>query len=203
MIDNIYPLMILAVITSFMGFCVENLWLLFTKGYMDNRNMKLPFLFGYGLAVTGFYVVLGIPSEFIAGRIASENMRVFCYFAITVLLVSLGEICVGFFTEKYFGFYYWNYEKLPLHFTRYTSLPTSCGFSLIITTFMNKCFMPLLTVLEKIPTYFLRPVALLLFIAIALDFVKSFRIMHRTGKPNVTRVWYPKGRPKSLRIKRT
>ena len=32
---------------SFLGFCVENLWLAITKGYMDNRNMLFPFLFGY------------------------------------------------------------------------------------------------------------------------------------------------------------
>lgn len=46
---------LMAVLVSFLGFVVEDGWLALTKGYIDNRNMHLPFLFGYGIAMVGLY----------------------------------------------------------------------------------------------------------------------------------------------------
>lgn len=34
---------LMAVLVSFLGFVVEDGWLALTKGYIDNRNMHLPF----------------------------------------------------------------------------------------------------------------------------------------------------------------
>ena len=39
-------IILMATVVSFLGFVVENVWLAFTKGYIDNRNMALPFLLG-------------------------------------------------------------------------------------------------------------------------------------------------------------
>lgn len=57
-------------IISFLGFCVENVWLAFTQKCIDNRNMSLPFLLGYGLAVVGIYFIFrtlknGFPKSFL------------------------------------------------------------------------------------------------------------------------------------------
>ena len=69
---------------------------------------------------------------------------IICFF-----LVSIGEILLGFFVEKTGHFYYWNYSSIPLHFTKYTSVPTSLGFALIITLFMNYAYVPLLKKIKK------------------------------------------------------
>ena len=53
---------LMIVVSSFIGFVVENLWLWETKGYIDNRNMNLPFLLGYGLACFLVFVLLGTPN---------------------------------------------------------------------------------------------------------------------------------------------
>lgn len=45
-------------IISFLGYCVENIWLAVTQQYINNRNMYLPFLLGYGLTVVGIYLIL-------------------------------------------------------------------------------------------------------------------------------------------------
>ena len=50
-IYDIYSLGIMVAVISFLGFCLENLWLAATKGFIDNRNMHLPFLMGYGVFV--------------------------------------------------------------------------------------------------------------------------------------------------------
>ena len=75
----------LIVIVSFLGFCLENVWLALRKGYIDNRNMYLPFLFGYGLAVSGGYLVFGLPD--------AEHLE--RYWITVFIAVSVGEILLG------------------------------------------------------------------------------------------------------------
>lgn len=48
---GLYQILIMTALVSFLGWCLENLWLLFRKGYADNRNMTFPFLLGYGAAI--------------------------------------------------------------------------------------------------------------------------------------------------------
>ncbi|MBQ5332468.1 MAG: hypothetical protein J6K92_04325, partial [Oscillospiraceae bacterium] len=60
---DIYSLGIMLALISFLGFLLENLWLAATKGFVDNRNMRLPFLMGYGVLVTGMYLLLGTPEN--------------------------------------------------------------------------------------------------------------------------------------------
>ena len=89
---------------SFLGFCVENLWLAITKGYMDNRNMLFPFLFGYGLAVAAIYLVFGTPRNLVVlGKeitVANENTEILLYSLIVMTVISLGEIILGKTVEK-------------------------------------------------------------------------------------------------------
>ena len=60
---SVYELFVMTALISFLGFDLENIWLLFTKGFMDNRSMHLPFLFGYGLLVMGMYCIFGTPQH--------------------------------------------------------------------------------------------------------------------------------------------
>ena len=60
---SFYDYAALIVAVSFLGFCLENLWMLFRNKQMDNRNMNFPFLLGYGLAILLIYFVLGIPTK--------------------------------------------------------------------------------------------------------------------------------------------
>ena len=120
---TVYDYFLMMSLISFLGFLLENIWISVRKGYVDNRNMNLPFLLGYGIAVMFIYFVLGVP----------DKSNAFLYCVICFIIVSLGEILLGTVVEKICGIHYWDYTSLPLHFTRYTSLFTSIGFSLIIT----------------------------------------------------------------------
>lgn len=134
-------------VVSFLGFLVENIWLSVTKGYIDNRNMCLPFLIGYGLAIAAIYIMFGTPRKMLLfGKslmIKSRILKIFLYFLIVMVCVCLGEILLGKTVEKICHFYWWDYSRLPLHITRYTSIPTSAAFSLLILTFMDHIFEPL------------------------------------------------------------
>ena len=136
---DFYSTGIMIAFISFLGFLLENIWLAFTKGYIDNRNMKFPFLFGYGLLVVAMHMLLGTPAEFAAKLpfpgITKRFSRLI-YFLTVMLIVSAGEIFLGTFMEKLCGIEYWNYSWIPMHFTKYTSLPTSIGFALVITVLL-------------------------------------------------------------------
>lgn len=93
---SFYTLGIMSAIIAFLGFILENIWLAFTKGYVDNRNMSMPFLFGYGMAVISIYSVFGLPQDMtLFGRIAVGRHSGALYFTAVFFAVSIGEIVLG------------------------------------------------------------------------------------------------------------
>lgn len=167
---------------SFLGFVVENIWLAVTKGYIDNRNMNLPFLLGYGLALAAVYLAFGIPSEtpffsFLPGR-----ARLVFYFLLTSLCVSAGEIALGKTTERLCGIAYWNYSWIPLHITKYTSIPTSIGFGAMITLFMEHCFRPLMAAISRLDQQVLRVLALALMVMLTADYLYCYGQMMKNRR---------------------
>lgn len=181
--ENILALFMMIALISFLGFVVENLWLAATKGYMDNRNMRFPFLLGYGLAVLAIYLLFGTPEKLcivghtlaIDNEIASYSM----YFVIVMICISVGEIVLGTIVEKTCHFYWWDYSKLPLHITRYTSIPTSVGFTLIIVLFMGIVFMPLYEWFLSWNQKILAVVSIGLMIIMVIDFAYSAYYMFK------------------------
>ncbi len=145
--NQIAALCLIITVISFLGFWVENVWLAVTKGFMDNRNMCLPFLVGYGLAVAFIFLLFGIPEELrfftIPVRIQRRKLRLLVYFGIVGFCISLGEQVLGTIMEKVCGIVWWDYTRLPLHITKYTSVPTTLAFGSMITFFMDCCFWPL------------------------------------------------------------
>lgn len=180
---NICVFILAATVVSLMGWIVENIWLALTKGYIDNRSMTLPFLLGYGLFIVALYLVIGTPqslSLLMKGTDRTSQQRcILVYFLISMVLVSIGEVILGTLVERVCGFSYWNYEQIPLHITKYTSLPTSSGFALGITIFMEKFFLPLLDLLAKLPFRLSCILALVFGISLTADFWVSFVKMYR------------------------
>ena len=183
--SNTYSLLIMVAIISFLGYNLENIWLAVTKGFIDNRNMSFPFLLGYGLFVVGLYLVAGTPKS--PGLILTEkrNHRRALYFFVSMIIISVGEIILGFTVEKFFGFEYWNYTALPLHITKYTSIPTSIGFSFLLTLFMDKFFEPLLTQIDRIPRGKAKIIGIILAVIMVVDFIASFVNMYITRSANI------------------
>lgn len=184
---DIYSLTLAAAVISFLGFALENIWLALRKGFMDNRNMTLPFLLGYGLLVTGIYAVMGTPEEMhiVIPPKTPTQLQYVIYFLLSAVIVSIGEIILGKTVEHIFGFEYWNYESLPLHITKYTSVPTSLGFALIITIFMGRCFPRIMEFILSFDADTVQMIALILGTALTADFICSFAKMYKTRSLNV------------------
>ena len=174
-----------------MGFCVENVFIGLSHGFIDNRNMILPFLLGYGLSIFAFYSLFGTPVEplYFKEKIHFKTKwgsTLYC-FLIAFLGVSIGEILVGYATEWTCDIIWWNYTAIPLHLTRYTSVPTSLGFALLITIFMKYCFTPLMNAFSKIHSKVLSSVAVALIIILSIDTLNSAIYMFRMN--NTLHLW--------------
>lgn len=172
-------------IISFLGYCVENIWIALTQRYINNRNMYLPFLLGYGLTVVGIYLIFGTPGKWLKRRPANKCLIYLAYFLLMMVLVSIGEIILGTAVEYFCGFTYWNYENLPFHFTKYTSLFTSMGFAGIIEFFMEYLMEPILMKVQQIPKMTLQILAVSLIVLLVGDYLLSFRNMYIHKKPNL------------------
>lgn len=165
---------VMIALVSFLGFVVENIWLAVTKGYIDNRNMNLPFLLGYGLALAALYLLFGIPSETPFFSSLPGRVRLIPHFLLSALCVSAGEIVLGRVTERLCGIEYWNYSWIPLHITKYTSVPTSTGFGAMITLFMEHCFRPLMAAISRIDERVLLVSAPVLLVALTVDYLYCY-----------------------------
>ena len=181
-----YALILVVITVSFFGFCIENIFMSFRWGHMDNRNSVLPFILGYGLSMLGIYLLFGTPlsPKFFTNPLAlnGELARGIYYFAIAFLCVSIGEIVIGQITEWVCGVVWWNYSTIPLHLTKYTSVPTSIGFALIITIFMKYGFYPLWSLFSKMKYQTLVFISISLLIVITLDTLNSmlYMLSHRS-----------------------
>lgn len=175
---NILDLGIMVAIISFLGFVVENVWLAITKGYMNNRNMNAPFLLGYGLVVLFLYFVLGTPANPVKWGLLrktySKKIQYIVYFLCSFMVVCIGEIILGTIVEWLCGFEYWNYSNIPMHITKYTSIPTSTGFATMITFFMGECFTPLMNWITRLHSIWLRGISVGLMVIMISDFLISF-----------------------------
>ena len=96
-------------------------------------------------------------------------------------MVSLGEIVMGTVVEKTCGVCYWDYSTLPFHFTRYTSLFTSMGFALIITTFMRNVFPVITEFLIIHDGIFTEDFCMAGLTAVCVDHIASFLSIYRSG----------------------
>ncbi len=165
------------VLVSFLGFCVENIWLSVVFGYVDNRNMCLPFLLGYGLAMVAIYAMFGTPKQprffAICIRLESGVLRTLIYWMFTCLCVMIGEIALGTFVEKVCDIIWWDYTTLPLHITKYTSIPTTIAFGTLITAFMGIFFSPIYTYFSQHQSKAMAIAACLFMILLVIDFSKS------------------------------
>lgn len=178
---NIYELGIMAVVISFLGFVVENIWLFLTKGYINNRNMNLPFLLGYGLLILAMYFCLGTPENMMLPKSIKKKLpktvRYILYFLCAMIIVSISEIILGKIVERLCSFEYWNYAEIPFHITKYTSVPTSAAFATMITFFMGVCFEPMMNLILKMDYRWIQVISITMMFLLTLDFLVSFGIM--------------------------
>ena len=108
---------VMLTLVSFLGFLIENTWIVLTEGFVDNRNMNAPFLIGYGVIVLLIYRFMGTPEQLTGilqfARGWTRHGRISLYFLTSFFVVCSVEILTGYVVEKVCSLYYWSYEALP------------------------------------------------------------------------------------------
>ncbi len=168
---------LLITIVSFLGYMVETVFVAMTDGYIDNRNMLLPFLLGYGLAMAGIYGAFGTPTapRFFGIRLNCRRAAwgVLYYFGVVFLAVSAGEALMGIFVEACFDITWWDYSSIPLHVTKFTSVPTSLAFTALVMLFMHAFFERIYRACQRMNRTVLYVLALVFMVLLAADFMIS------------------------------
>lgn len=186
---SIGTVLTMAAAVSFLGFVIEDIWLALTRGYINNRNMTIPFLFGYGIAVIAIAFFVGTPQKYSLKALdrlfKSQHSRIIVYYCISFIVVTMGEEITGTTFRRVFGFDYWSYRNIPFHITKYTTFITSTGFALGVTAFMGIFYTPMMNLIEKIPKKVSIPLGTVLFIITFTDFIYSFIKMYVTGTYNI------------------
>lgn len=187
-VKELFAFLMMISIVSFMGFWIENLFISVTKGYIDNRNMLFPFLLGYGLALAAIYVVFGTPStfRFLSFNIPVKSIRIkrILYTLTVMLCICVGEIILGTAVEKMCGFHWWDFSGIPLHITRYTSIPTSFAYAVMISFFMEKVYLDLFDRLLTVNVTALGICSVTLTVLTVYDFFYSSLKFYKNKAPH-------------------
>ena len=174
---NVYALIMVMVVVSLLGFCVESIFTGFMHGFLNNKNMVLPFLWGYGLAILLLYVLFGTPECPLwftkPTNFTSRTEKYVYYFIIAFFGMCIGEIILGYLVEATCNIVWWDYSILPLNITKYTSVPTSTGFASLIFIFMRYIFNPLLDRFSSMNYTALKFIAISFATVLTLDMINS------------------------------
>lgn len=171
------------IVASFIGFIVENTWLAFRFGYVDNRGMLFPFIFGYGVAIIAVYLLFGLPSDplFFGKPYRSDHNKDLKYILCIMASVCIGESLLGNIVEQISGVHWWDYTGIPFHIGEYTSLPTSFGFALIIYLFMKNAYTPICHYANEMDAHHHARIIAVLMGFIIFDYLFSTIFMVRHG----------------------
>ena len=188
---NVYALIMVMVVVSLLGFCVESLFTVFMHGFLNNKNMVLPFLWGYGLAILLLYVLFGTPECPLwftkPTNFTSRTEKYVYYFIIAFFGVCIGEIILGYLVEATCNIVWWDYSILPLNITKYTSVPTSTGFASLIFIFMRYIFNPLLDRFSSMNYTALKFIAISFATVLTLDMINS--AIYMVIKRHTLQIW--------------
>lgn len=142
---------VLAIVFSALGWIVENTFRVIANGKIDNRFHILPFIPVYGFIAFAVYI-LGSPDDekFFGYKLTKNKVLSNIIYILTLaFFVTFGELIVGNTIEYLCGAKLWNYNNIPLHWTRYTSLPTTLGFSVGGYLILKVFYYPILNYLKE------------------------------------------------------
>lgn len=151
------------IVVAFMGWVGENIFrcIVSETHTIDNRFMILPFIAPYGLAVFAAYYILGTPNkmrifkkEIFRENTKKDHILSYVFYSLTIFItIALGEIVVGTIYEAITGLTLWNYSNIPLHITKFTSIPTTSAITLIAVLLMRFAFEPFMNLMERKMNY--------------------------------------------------
>ncbi|MBP3635765.1 MAG: putative ABC transporter permease [Bacilli bacterium] len=160
-------LFILFIMYSFVGWSIEVVGILITKGKFVNRG----FLLGPYCPVYGFG---GILMVLLLSRYIDD---VITLFIMCILLFSILEYITSFIMEKLFNARWWDYTKYKFNINGRICLETMVPFGFCGIFFMYVVNPFLISLINKIPDVILIITSLILFVLLVIDISISSNTM--------------------------
>ena len=146
-----YDLVILFVLVSFLGWCMETIYFRIRWGAFSDRGfLTLPLCTIYGSCILAVYLLMGTPTS---GRLRSLFERAkrlpvllrslsyvglyAIYFMAAALIPTIAEFFVALFFDKVFGIVLWNYSYYRFDICGYICLEMTLVWGILITAAMR------------------------------------------------------------------
>ena len=146
-----YDLVILFVLVSFLGWCMETIYFRIRWGAFSDRGfLTLPLCTIYGSCIMAVFLVMGTPT---GGRLKSlfehaKRLPVLLrsisyvglyamYFAAAALIPTIAEFFVALFFDKVFGIVLWDYSYYRFDVCGYICLEMTLVWGIMITAAMR------------------------------------------------------------------
>ena len=166
------------IVFSFLGWLWETAYIRVATGEWHDRGfMTLPFCPIYGSGVLLSYFVMGTPQEprGILKRVTGSYRRYALYLLLAFVVPTAVEYAIGFFFDKAFSIRLWSYVGRPLNANGYICFPVSIVWAVALTLVMRFVFPFIKKCAFRIPDTLALSLAVILFIALAVDTVVIFK----------------------------
>lgn len=172
------------------GWVAENIMRFIMVGTLDARFYVLPFISAYGCIPFAFHAFLRSPSDirFFGKKLPIRNERAYkiltniiAYISM-LLFVFVVELAIGHLWDYLFDVQLWDYRWYPMHFTRYTSVPTTLVLGSIGFVLFKTAYKWLLGCFSRFSYTWIKVLATVLWILIALDTINMILYMAVMGE---------------------
>lgn len=191
-----FHLVILFMLLSFMGWCMETIYFLIDwNDFTDRGFLSLPFCTIYGCSLVAIYLIIGTPT---GGRLKSLFLRAkklpvfpkilsyaglyLIYFLFAALIPSIAEFFTGLFFDKVFGVVLWDYSYHTYDLYGYVCLEMTIVWGVVITLAMSTVWPLLEKLILLIPRRAAKAVAITLIALLSADFIFNFSYLCAKGK---------------------
>lgn len=191
-----FHLVILFMLLSFMGWCMETIYFLIDwNDFTDRGFLSLPFCTIYGCSLVAIYLIIGTPT---GGRLKPLFLRAkklsafpkilsyaglyLIYFLFAALIPSIAEFFTGLFFDKVFGVVLWDYSYHTYDLYGYVCLEMTIVWGVVITLAMSTVWPLLEKLILLIPRRAAKAVAITLIALLSADFIFNFSYLCAKGK---------------------
>ena len=185
---RICQLVVLFALISWIGWCIETLYMLVCWQDLTDRGfLTAPLCTIYGCSILAIYLLIGTPREgrlrplfqkaekLPAGaRICADAGLYFVYFLAAALVPTLAEFFTALFFDQVFGVVLWDYSHHALNLFGYVSLGMSLLWGALITVAMGIAWPVLDGLVSRISFRTAKKIAAAVAAVILADFLFNF-----------------------------
>ena len=190
-IDVFYALFLLI---SFFGWLLEEVFFFLREnGFADRGFLSLPLSTVYGIGILLSYFLFGLPNRFrffffsfpTPKTCKQKLTQTILYVVLCGAVCTVCELLNGLILYGLFGFFMWDYRKIPFHYGPHICAPFALIWGILAFFFLRYFFLYLLRLFVRInrETLFAVLLPLSLFLLLDLSMNCTYAFFYRVHMP--------------------